>query len=136
MPGLKLTPEQAIAIFSDPRPGSVIAREFAVSKQLVSLIKLGRVWQLVTGASERPLLSREELVARRKASAAHRRSSRARWAKPGAKAEHAKVMAARWSTPELLARMSERVRAWWTPDRRTARSAQARRRREQIEEQT
>jgi hypothetical protein len=49
----KLMPEQVLAILSDARSQSRIAEDYGVNQTLVSAIKLGRIWNHVTGLPRR-----------------------------------------------------------------------------------
>jgi HNH endonuclease len=50
----KLEPETVLAIFHDARPQSRIAADHGVNQTLVSAIKLGRIWNHVTGLPPYP----------------------------------------------------------------------------------
>jgi hypothetical protein len=44
-PNSKLTTEQALAIFNDPRSGSAIAQDYPVCKSVINYIKRGKIWR-------------------------------------------------------------------------------------------
>lgn len=48
-PSAKYSEETVLAVFHDPRPGTVIAAEYGMSRSTVSAIKTGRQWGSVTG---------------------------------------------------------------------------------------
>ena len=50
--GMKLTADIARAIFNDPRPQRVVAKEYGVGQATVSHIRTGKTWSSVTGISE------------------------------------------------------------------------------------
>lgn len=49
----KLMPRQVLAVFEDPRSQTNIAADFSINQTLVSQIKLGRVWNHITGLPKR-----------------------------------------------------------------------------------
>jgi hypothetical protein len=53
----KLTPRSVLSILNDDRPQTAIAADHGVSQVLVSCIKLGRIWNHVTGLPPYPTKS-------------------------------------------------------------------------------